>query len=412
MTAVALVLLFLNGAIISYMYVIERRSNSITQLIWPLIFLFFVIPTGFQIIFSPDTGFSPSDISYGLLYALLFTISYFAAFGVLIKSFAPSLPVSRAEANFRRSDLVFVVAAIVAIASLLISNEIGVNTALESTWRSRSDLGLVAIFIIWLLCFLAGKFCLAFESKRYIAAGSIATVFILLALLFRTRDLVGVAVISFVLYLVVIRRSRFSALLVVGTAGAIAAISLRAVRLLGSLRSGLEYDSFRYMMGRVLEDVFITGDLSVYRVYYQIVGGCGRELVCFEGTIGQQIASLTGLVDEPRLRFEYYLYAALNQAGVGGSLHPTAFGIAYGEYGLLAGCAFFAIFGTLNFMLTRLSSGMSFFIFVGFSAHYSLFFARGSIYNGLTVAFIGVFLTLVFKFFERRGQNRTRSLYA
>lgn len=405
MTLVALILIFINAILISFSFFKERERNSLTQLIWPIIFLFFVVPTIFHIFSDQYLKSEIVSINRSLGYAILFNASYIVTYLAFFPRNIARYNTQQAKFSFERADYAITMASVLIIGLIIATGQSGFSAALDSTWQNRSDLGFAAVIIIWLLCILSGQLCLAVENKRYTIACIILLVFFVLALLFRTRDLIGVLVISIILYILIIRRGSLRSLFVIGIAGSFISIGLRAMRLLGSLRSGLDLAALKGMFDQVWTDIFVNGDLSVYRIYFQIVDLCDKGLNCFQGTIGHHIISLTGIIDRPPVRFEYYLYDVLYKAGVGGSLHPTAYGIAYGEYALIGGCIFFSSFAVLNVVISRISSKRYFFMMVGFAAHYSIFFARGSVYNGLSVVVIGIFIIMISKLMASHTHN-------
>lgn len=369
---------------------LELRFKSVTFLIWPVLGLFVALPILVHLIMEQGGQAELLSLSHALSIAIVF--NFFYAFGFVV---AAVLDDKKSGCGVVEIQLPHLLPYCIAGLIILILAMQGFNLAriVESTWKDKQELGFLAVVIIWLVCALGGSFCYAIEEKKWkVILVIVATAFLVVAL-YRTRAIISIFVVSYLVYLIVVRDKNLKFIFWVGVVGVVLAVGVRALRFLGALSNATDFAQLSEVFAEILKSTFTSGDLSIYRVYLRIINDCHSYLDCFNFTILDSVFSLLGVVEKSALRVEYDLYSQMIESGVGGSLHPTIYGLIYADMGLLAGLLFFFFIGCFNFLVGSYSRGWRFYTMIGFLAPYIIFFPRGSFYNSASLVAVGLFYT-------------------
>jgi hypothetical protein len=380
---------------IAVLFYIERKERTITLLIWPAVFLLYLFPlTVNEILLRSEPG-NLQILNQALAYSLVFNFAYLLGL-VSATAFVPKTPKSSSplfQSYYPKTAL----AAIGLTILLLAGNGLTLETALEGNWREIAGIGFSYVVLVWLFCFLCGQACGAHWHRQWLLFLLIVTFLLAEILLFRARIFILTLAVTYILYRIYYYPVSAKVLAMQAIAVFFAVSALRSLRFQGSLIDAVATGNFKAQFLEHLTSLFSDGDLAIYRVYLELVDGCGSHLSCFEFTNIRKATSLAGLVDPPETRLEYYLYDRLIEPGVGGSLHPTAYGIVYADFGITAGCLFIAVLAMLHVAATRIAHSGSFLVMAAFSAPYTVFFARGSIYNTVSILLVGILISLVFR---------------
>lgn len=410
MTSTLLVVLLLLVAFFQMLgnMALELRFKSVTFLIWPVLGLFVALPIFVHLLVEQRGAIDTLALSHALSIAIIF--NFFYASGFLVSAvLAGERGLPGVVTDFQRRVFFVLPYCMAAIVILILAAQ-GFNLAriVESTWKDKQDLGFFAVVIIWLVCALGGLFCYAIEERKLKVLLVIVLTVSLVVVLYRTRAIISVLLVSCLVYLIVIKNRSLRLIFWIGVVGIVLAIGVRALRFLGVLSNAADFVQLTDVLVDILKSTFSSGDLSIYRVYLRIINDCHVHLDCFNFTIIDSIFSILGVVEKSALGIEYDLYSQMVESGVGGSLHPTIYGLIYADMGLFAGMVFFFMVGVFNFSVSAYSKGWRFYSMIGFIAPYIIFFPRGSFYNSVSLIVVGVLYTAAIGFFfngKRRFLN-------
>lgn len=372
-------------------FTVERRTNSPFLFIWPVVFVFVGLPIGLET-FGALSLHSDTELFYGLAIGIIFNVFYLLGYSVLIASNSNKSSADVTQPLFQNSKQFITVAlsVIVVIFIILYANGIGLQAILASTWRTKADLGFQAVLLSWLTSLLAGFFFYALDKKYRVVAITIFATFLIVLAFYRTRGILGSYLIAGFIFWILHKRRSVTGVVVFSVVGIFAAFFIRSVRFLGSLSNFTNTHEVWHILKFQTSNAFTTGDLSVYRIYLEAVKDCGTTLDCFNFTYLGSLARIFGLEASDKQRIEYSLFDQIVQEGVGGSLHPTVYGVIYADFGLFSGCLVFAFFGALHAFVKNFFWSEKMIFLLGFLGNYTIFFARGSVYNGLASLVIGV----------------------
>ena len=302
------------------------------------------------------------------------------------------------EISNKKSTLLALTA--ISIPLVLVLNGLDVNALLDSTLADKRSLTTWYLIIIILSCSLFPGLIYSTHNKKNILTIVISFVFIIIALYFRSRSMLVMLLLPIGYYFLFSARHGLIKLTILGIIAFIASQILKIIRYQGSLRDGLNIfnwgDTSEYVMSNSLE----SGDLSIVRVFLQITEDCGTKLICGEWSLIIKYLSKINLVDPIKSTFEYYLYDTYIESGVNGSLHPTAYGFAYGDGGQYFGVIYFFMLPFLRlFILKILIETNRNLFYIGFVMYFILYFSRGSVYNALTLLLIPMIIELCIRIF-------------
>jgi oligosaccharide repeat unit polymerase len=379
------------------MFFVELKDKSLFFLIWPILLGFTAVPILREYLIHPNH--QPNNITFALVVAVLFNSCYMAVYFLTRSSSRQKLPKEGLyRTEFTVSNPIYILAGIVFfLVAVLTVSGLGVVEITESTWKDKGELGFFAVLVLYATSLLSGLLCKMLDDRRYVLAFLSALIILAVVVFFRTRSLIAMAAISMVIYAIMARGFSVAWLIPMFALVFISSIALRALRFMGSLNNAT-WQGFQHNMAASLDSIFESGDLSIYRVYLQIIDQCDVTISCFELSYFTSLGRFLGFETIPR--FEYVLYDTLVQAGVGGSLHPTAYGIAYGDFGIAGGALFFGLLPLFHSAINKFALAGRFFVIIGFVSPYIVFLPRGSIYNSASLLIVGVILSY---FFARRG---------
>lgn len=373
------------------MFLVELKDRSIFFLIWPILTIFTALPIFREYILSSD--FFVNDLVFAMFVAVFFNTFYMACYfltrDLSRQRVAGGGAIYRTE--YAVSNPIYIL--IGTIFFLVGTLALGGFSALEiasSTWKDKGELGFLAVLILYGIAILSGFTCKMLDDNRYILALLALFAIAAVVILFRTRSLIAMSALSLIIYLITVRRVSITWMIPAFVIIFVLSVALRAVRFMGSL-DNVTWQGVQHNMGVAFADIFENGDLSIFRVYLAVIDRCEVTISCFDFTYLRALARLVGF--EPALRFEYLLYDHLVQAGQGGSLHPTAYGIAYGDFGLIGGAMFFSFLPLFHLFINRYVFAGRFYLMLGFVAPYLIFLPRGSIYNSASLLVAGVFVS-------------------
>ncbi|EJG1211989.1 hypothetical protein CVA87_RS22030, partial [Vibrio parahaemolyticus] len=284
--------------------------------------------------------------------------------------------------NFTYKWLVWILA--LSIPLIFIFKGISLSTIMQSDLTTKRQLGFFYLFVILLCAFVFPNVVLFYKQKDKISVSIVLAVFVLVLLFFRSRSVLSYIALPIAFYILYNTKHGLFKLSLFGVCAYFFSQLVKVIRYQGSLSDGLDISRWGESFNYVTSNSIDSGDLSIYKIYLNIISDCEFYSWCGSWTYIQKIASwfLPGL--EKIKTIEYLLYEEYVQAGVGGSLHPLSYGIAYSEGGGILGAVYFIFLAILSELNGRMIE-KSFYIFSGFSMYFCLFFSRGSVYNGLFV---------------------------
>lgn len=287
---------------------------------------------------------------------------------------------------------------VISIPLVLIVNGVNLTTLLESTLADKRALTTWYLVIIILSCSLFPAVLYSIKNQKKFLTVAIIIVFILIALYFRSRSMLVMLLLPIGYHLLFSSRKGPIKLLLLGVAAYFASQIIKIIRYQGSLRDGLNIYNWGETTEYVLSNSLASGDLSIVRVFLQITQDCGTRLICGEWTLIEKYLSKIYLAPSVNSTFEYYLYDVYIESGVNGSLHPTAYGFAYGDGGQYFGLIYFLLLPLLRLFLHEIliKSSRSLF-YIGFVMYFILYFSRGSVYNSLTLLFVPIIFELTLR---------------
>ncbi len=394
-------MLILLACITNAMCFIYDYVNKNTFLfIWMLNFVFVLYP----ITVSYSNGLS-LELSNALIFISICNFVYLissAFFALLIGRNQP-FRVDFDKLGGQRYST-FVLFCSISIPLVFISKGIGLSTIMVSDLATKRQLGILYLFVILLCAYVFPHVIYFYRKNQKLAAIFVFIVFLLVLLFFRSRSVLSYIALPVAFYILYTSKQGLLKLSIFGFCAYFFSQLVKVIRYQGTLSDGLDIsrwgDSFKYVTSNSIE----SGDLSIYKVYFDIISDCEFNAWCGSWSYIQKIASWFLPSIEKIKTIEYVLYDQYIESGVGGSLHPLSYGIAYAEGGGVLGAIYFVFLALLSEINGRMIE-KSFYIFSGFSMYFCLFFSRGSVYNGLFVISIGFFVYTLLRVSERNERN-------
>ncbi|WP_188451180.1 O-antigen polymerase [Glycocaulis albus] len=385
--------------IAGFTFAMEWKLRTFTLLIWPFIAIYTIIPlllASMHIIDIVDAHI----LSNAVLIAICITTPYSITFFLLNYQNLRTPRTNKLNISNIYKPIPYICIAVVFI--ILAINNIGFNTIFISTWRDQTQLGFGAVIILWSLSLLSGPMAAALKHKEYLLFLSALITFIIILIFFRTRAILIIALFPLLMILIESRRNHFLSIVTFAFALFLSASMVRAIRFQGRLDNVVSNGNLTQTFAKIISDTFETGDLSSYKYFLYIVRDCGAHINCFNATTSMRVFEILGLTRLDQARLEYYLFDQYNIQGIGGSIHPTFYGIAYGDFGLIGGMIFAASLAALHTAFRALRSPRYAPYVIGFFGPYCLFFARGSFYNSFSALVVGIVIALSISLITKR----------
>ena len=385
------ILLIIFLLLIAIGFYIERSKRSVTLILWPFLFFLLWVP-----LFLEAAGllkFKSQDLLFPLVLSIAFTAFYIIGF-YFTYHIARRKKVLEQVGLLNPSPLI-IFSCIVLIFLILIWQGLSANMILTSTWRSKLDLGIYSLFIFWLLAAMSGQFFISILKKKFIFSAIIMTTFLVVAVYFRSRAILGIMLIPFLIHYLRHPSLNKVRIFLISVVLLVAAIGLRLMRFQGEL-SNIEFSVLlNYISIDLIRELFESGDFSVYQYFLLLVRDCEQYLSCFNFSFFQTYLDKTGLIQFEDSRLTYYLFEMYYEKGIGGSLHPTLFGFVYGDFNVFGGICFMLALGCFNACFTKMGIYYQILI-IGFISQYVFFISRGSVFNAFVDLFAGfIFLSII-----------------
>jgi len=372
---------------------LEFKHRHVAFMLWPLLIIFLYFPLLYFAFINSNS--MKNIVSEIFIFICICNLFYLVSF-LFLRSFFND-PMSYNKLGQQKHHKYITLVAIAIIISVLIISDFSVSRIASSDLKDKQSLGILYLILIWTLCLMGGQVLVNFENKNYIIFSISVLLCLFLLIYFRSRSIIAVFIFSYIYYSLFFKKVSIFRVGVIGIGAGLLATLLKAIRYQGSLENVTDiaslFDSFKYIGERLVE----SGDLSIHKYLIYLYENCNALPFCSNYTILQKLASQTGAVNPPDALLEYALYDAYFESGVGGSLHPTLYGIAYGDHGYVLGVLFMFCMGLFNFSISRICNERNFFYLIGFISFFITFASRGSFYNAIVLLFVGVGLTIILR---------------
>lgn len=387
--SVALVACFLSIAPCLWL---EWKDKSPFLLIWLLNFLFVYLPlTMFW--------FNGDFPKYLLFEAFVFIAACQLSYFIFLLLFKVAFNNGQWSPPFRlnlKSDTkkdILIIGVALAIPFILLCNGVSVADLLESTWADKRSLSLWYLAILYASAFLFPNVMYAFINKKWLLLLLILFVFMLVLLYFRSRSILIYMFLPIGYYLIFFNKRGLIWSFIMGCGVYCIAQIVKIIRYQGTLMQGLNLTNWSSTAGQVALENISKGDLSIASVFLFAIEDCAKSTYwCGDWSIPGKLLSKFGIITGVQKTIEYNLYDFYIGTEVGGSLHPTCFGVAYADGGAYWGIAYFIFLALLRVSIDKvLLPSYNNLIYMGFIMDFVVFFSRGSVYNALIllmVAFI------------------------
>lgn len=394
-------LFFLNliSVLLIFLFVIKFDRKMI--FFWSAICFLYYFPISIDYYYSHENNVTIHNV---LLFSLMFNIIYLL-FGFAFKrqgndSFnAVSLGwVTKFDLYF----LCFIFFVSVTIPIFLVYIKYG--SFLNIGWRDTKSIPYYLIFL-YLYYFSSISLYISLSVfKEKLVSISIIILALFFVLTFQSRSLI-LPIIFPIIYHYLYFHNGLGRLKVILLGG----VFLLSFFLLQQFRySGLDNFSIELALSNIAEQIVRgEGELSIIDVFYYLMER-GEYVVGFsEGWSYLRVFFFylpAGLFDIKPLDFSYEIWNAYTGIyNVGGSLHPTHYGMAFGNFswlGVLFGPIFLILFSVAYDFIIKSLNINGLMVISSFLSG-TVLMARGSIYNGFLVVIIGLFLGVLFNYIRK-----------
>lgn len=304
------------------------------------------------------------------------------------------------QTQISKFDQVFIVFAVVTIILILIYNNLNIVSILYSGWLAKREMkGISSLAIIFLIASISPYIVACFYNRKWLYLTLIFFSVIIILLFFRSRAILGLVFLPIGYYLFYNVKKGRVLLIILGCIGFLFSFLIKIIRYQGSLENGLNTETITETLPNIIESEFSkgNGDLYVGNFFYKIVEDESKSPLYFaKFTIPNKFAGFLLLDRSSDKTIEYLLYDYYILPGISGSLHPTGFGVAYGDTGGFIGILYFIVLAflrvVLHFFLNLLKDNK----LIGFTMSFVLFFARGSVYNSLILLIVAFLFFIIY----------------
>lgn len=367
---------------------VDWKSKSPMVLFWLLNIPFVYIPFYFFI----SSGFFNSSIFIEAANFIFLCNFLYLILVVFLFKKAGSI-----EYNLELSDekwkdkLIYLVG--FSVLFILIFNGVDFQSFLESDLTSKRDLGVWYLILLGLSAFLFSQFVYSYKNKKKLLSVFIFFIFMIILFYFRSRSIIGLFFLPLFFYILFFKPKQRYILFAMVPLIFILSQFVKAIRYQGALSNSFESSGVQSSFSEILSKNFTSGDLSIISVYFKIIDKCNISMWCGDFTFFQKILSKFYFWSYNSKTIEYQLYDDLVESGVGGSLHPTSYGFAYGDGGGWFGVVYFFVLVFSRYLIHRFLLNSKYnYLYFGFIMYFILFFSRGSVYNGFIFLIVVVFL--------------------
>lgn len=279
---------------------------------------------------------------------------------------------------------------------IFLINGIGYSELMSATFLTKREIGSSSLFILIVSAVVLAQSYFIFKSKSLIHISYYLFFFAVVILFYKSRSIIILGLLPLLYYLLFLSKSKKYLIFIALVAPIIllATQFLRALRYQGALVN-LDIDRLMEDVSQNMKLLFVEGDFSVINIYFNIIRDCDFVNWCGDFTLIQSIAGLMTTLSGVKT-LEYYLYDYYVSPGSNGSLHPTLFGFFYGDFGGYLGFLFFILIGLLrSYISTFVINSKFYFLFIGFAMYFTLFMARGSVYNSFVFMVMALLLLFI-----------------
>lgn len=375
---------------------LEFQHRHVTFMLWPLSIVFLYLP---MIIFAFNGQEYLKNGIYNIFsFISLCNLAYLFSFLLLRSKFIS--PMNYKQVSDQSYQKYIMIGLLFSAAILILLSDLSIYRVLQSDLKDKQSLGLLYLLFIFIICLLGGQVIASLENRNYslLIISSILSIFLMMY--FRSRSIIAVFIFSYLYYYLWVRNGSIYKVALIGVASGFLATALKAIRYQGELSNITDFSKLKNTFIFIFENLLETGDLSIHKYLYFIFENCSTLSFCFKYSNAQKLISHTQLVSAPDTLFEYALYDVYAEQGVGGSLHPSIYGIAYGDNGYLLGILFMFALGLFCFAVSRLCNSRNFYYFIGFISYYVTFVSRGSFYNATVLLLVGIGLVFALRIIE------------
>jgi hypothetical protein len=404
-------LLFIIAGFLTFVpFYIDFKSRSPFVLLWLLNFVFVFLPIFVN--YVSNSNYSEKVIQESLLFYSACNLIYTLVVLFVFKGDKYLKIVDFPLGSYNHTIYLIYIAILVIIITFIASG-VSFNRVINSTLEDKRELGGAQLVIIFFISFLSPYVIWLLKEKKYKTFLAIILIYLIILLYYRSRSILSFMLLPLAYYFFIWGRKGKIKLVVLGGLAYFISQIIKVIRYQGALTNGLSYDVIANNLPTIIKSNFEEGrgDLSIGTIYLNVVRDYSEGIVFGNFTIIEKFLSkFFPFINEPRT-IEYLLWDFYYDFGNGGgSLHPTCYGVAYGD-GAWYGIIYFIILAFLRSYIQIIIIMTKDLKMLGFTMYFILFFSRGSIYNGFIFMFIPLVIWSIILFHLQQKNSLNEKLY-
>jgi len=283
-----------------------------------------------------------------------------------------------------------------------------VDSIMSSRFLDKMKLGNYSLIILFIVASICPYLIIALKRKKYKLTAAILFSFLVVLLFFRSRAILVLLFLPIGYYSFYWSKKGKIKILLIGVLGLILSFTIKLIRYQGTLNSGLKKDLIIEGLPDLIDNELKNGngDLFVGHVFFDMVRDVHQGEPYWFGNfsiIKKMLYILIPYDNEKTQTIDYQLFDYYIVPGVGGSLHPTGFGVAYGDFGGWVGLVVFVFLAFFRIIVHSIILKLNDPKLIGFVMFFVLFFARGSVYNATVLLVSSIlFFTLTSLFYKKK----------